>query len=105
MYVCVDISIGRFLYCQIVCMYVLLLGLGCMIGERTHSRTLVGVEESTVRITYNVYVCMYVRMLCMYVYTSYYVKCDNCFQCFTVATYDSTNRCGRVAAPRKGNPH
>ena len=42
-----------------VCMYVciLLLGLGCMIGERTHSRTLVGVEESTVRIKY-MYVCM-----------------------------------------------
>ena len=27
------------------CIYV---GLGCMIGERTHSRTLVGVEDSTV---------------------------------------------------------
>ena len=43
-------------------MYVcILLGLGCMIGERTHSRTLVGVEESTVRIKcMYIYVCMLV---------------------------------------------
>ena len=38
-----------------------------MIGERTHSRTLVGVEESTVRIKC-MYVCTYVCMyVCMYV--------------------------------------
>ena len=44
-------------------------GLGCMIGERTHSRTLIGVEDSTVHISMNVYVCMYACMyVCMHTY-------------------------------------